>query len=77
MEKQWLWANTSGGSSAAIADFDDETILWLEEPGCACSTHSNVQKFADFLNKGARHLSPPDDVLMEMREALQAAVLSD
>jgi hypothetical protein len=77
MEKQWLWANSSGGTSAAIADFEDGTILWLDEPGCACSTHNNVQKFTDFLTKGARYLSPPEDVLAEIREALQVAVLSD
>ena len=72
MEKQWIWGNSSGGVHAAIADFDDESIQWLEEPGCACSTYNNFQKFSHFLANGRRFLLPPADILAEMQAALQA-----
>jgi hypothetical protein len=66
----------SNGVSAVVADFDDERIMWFEEPGCACGGNDSEQTFADFLARGPRFLVPPDDVLEELKATLQA-VLSD
>lgn len=71
-QKQWMWHNeASGGVQAAIADFDENVILWFEEPGCACGGDNGEQTFTDFLDIGPRALTPPDDVLAEMRESVR------
>jgi hypothetical protein len=71
-QKQWMWQNeASGGVQAAIIDFEDERIMWFAEPGCACAGNDSEQTIADFLERGARFIVPPDDVLAEMRESLK------
>jgi len=71
MEKQWMWHNdNTNGVEAAIADFDDQTIQWFDEPGCACGGADSHQTFADFIEKGARFTVPPDDITEEMRAAI-------
>lgn len=70
-QKQWMWQNeANGGVQAAIADFDDNIIMWFDEPGCACAGNDAEQTFADFMDVGPRALTPPDDVVEEMRSAL-------
>jgi hypothetical protein len=70
-QKQWMWQDEdSGGVRAAVADFEDRRILWFEEPGCACAGSNGEQSFDDFLRRGPRAITPPSDVLEEMRGAV-------
>ncbi|MDQ7025884.1 MAG: hypothetical protein Q9P01_19495 [Anaerolineae bacterium] len=71
-QKQWMWQNeASGGVQGVIVDFDDGLVRWFDEPGCACGGNDSEQSIADFLERGARFIVPPDDVLEEMRASLK------
>lgn len=69
-QTSWIWGDDSGGTQGATADLDTKTIMWFEAPGCACGGADDAQPIADFLERGSRFVTPPDDVLAEMRAAL-------
>jgi hypothetical protein len=72
MQTAWMWHNaSSNGVMGAEIDYDERVIRWFDEPGCACAGSGNEQTFEDFLARGPRPVSPPDDVTQEMREALR------
>lgn len=70
-QTNWVWADDNGGMQGATADLDDKTIMWFDAPGCACGDADDAQPIADFLARGSRYVTPPNDVLEEMRVALQ------
>lgn len=77
MEKittSWIWPSPAGGVHGAYLDTDEQTIQWFDEPGCACSGSDALQTLAQFLSDGPGALSPPDDVLQEMRNAAQSVL---
>lgn len=63
-----MWAG-NGETLGVEIDFDAQTIYWFEAVGCACSTHTNVQSFADFREHGARLGILPEDVQARLAEA--------
>lgn len=67
----WVWADEHGGMQGATADLERRVVYWFDAPGCACGDHDETQSIADFMSRGARFLNPPDDVIDEMRAALQ------
>lgn len=70
--QSWMWENGKNGAQGAYYDADENHILWFDQPGCACASGGESQQSAeDFLNKGPRFIVPPDDVLQEMRDAIQ------
>ena len=71
MYKSFMWQNeATGGASGAQIDLEDGIIQWFESPGCACGGSDGEQSLTDFLENGPRALIPPDDVLEEMRQAI-------
>jgi hypothetical protein len=71
-QSQWMWQNTaSGGVQAVIIDFEDNIVRWFDDPGCSCSSNDSQQSIADFLERGARFIVPPDDVLAAMHASLK------
>jgi hypothetical protein len=70
-----MWADDSGGVQGAILDLEAGRIQWFDQPGCACGEDEQFQSLSDFLAHGSFYLSPPSDVVDELR-ALVAAYLS-
>ncbi len=67
----WMWRDEdSGGTMGATVDYDERKILWFDQPGCACGGADGEQAIADFLARGTRALTVPDDVEAEMRAVL-------
>jgi hypothetical protein len=74
MEKvitSWIWPSPAGGVHGAHLDTDEQTIQWFDEPGCACAGSDSVQSLTQFLEDGPGALTPPDDVLAEMRNSAE------
>lgn len=71
VQTAWIWHDTSSGDvMGATADLDARNIMWFDQPGCACGGPEDYQTIADFLKNGAKVLTPPEDVLQEMRAQL-------
>lgn len=69
-ETAWMWPTPAGGVNGASIDPDTLKIIWYEDAAaCACGDSSAVQDFTQFDARGPV-LSPPDDVLAEIRAAL-------
>jgi hypothetical protein len=71
MTKSWMWQSGAGGVQGAIMDLEDGVVRWMNEPGCACSGSEAEQSLSDFIEKGPRHIMPPQDVLAEMQSVAQ------
>jgi hypothetical protein len=71
MQKSWMWASHNGGVEGAIIELEENRVQWFDEPGCACAGSDNEQKLEDFIANGSRFLSPPNDVIEEMRAYIQ------
>jgi len=67
----WIWAH-EGGMQGANLDLDAGLLRWYDNPGCACDDDFDEQPFDDFLRNGPIYIHPPEDVLEEMRAALEA-----
>jgi len=67
----WVWPSPAGGVHGAHLDADDQTSHWFDEPGCACAGSDGVQSLTELLQGGPGALTPPDDVLTEMRKSAQ------
>ena len=77
MEKvttSWVWPSPAGGVHGAYLDTDDKTIQWYDEPGCACAGSDALQSLAQFLDDGPGALTPPEDVLREMRNSARTVL---
>jgi len=70
----WVWPSPAGGVHGAYLDKDDKTIQWYDEPGCACGGSDGVQTLAKFLQDGPGALTPPDNVLSEMRKSAETVL---
>jgi hypothetical protein len=71
MQKSWMWASHTGGVEGAIIELEENRVQWFDELGCACSASDNEQKLEDFIANGSHFLTPPDDVIEEMRTYIQ------
>lgn len=71
VKTSWMWPDEqSGGVMGATIDLDDQTILWFDQPGCACGGSDAGQAFTDYLERGPRGLMPPADVRDEIRDVI-------
>lgn len=71
----WMWQDEyTNGVSGATVNYERNEIEWFDSVGCACGGSNQVQTIADFIASGPRFVTPPDDVLEEMRAALAQAV---
>jgi len=68
----FMWADDSGGVQGAILDLEAGHIQWFDQPGCACGEDEQFQTLSEFLAQGSFYLSPPADVLEELRALAQA-----
>lgn len=70
-ETAWMWRDeTSGGVMGATVDLQKRLIQWFDQPGCACGGSDTEQTIADFIARGARHITLPAEVETDMRHAL-------
>ena len=67
-KKSLMWAH-NGETLGAEIDFDAQKIYWFDAVGCACSTHTDVQSFADYRENGSRLGVLPEDVRVTLAEA--------
>lgn len=73
MTTSWMWAHNNG-VQGVLVNRDSGRLHWYDNPGCACDDNSQEQTIDDFLAHGPLYGSPPDDVSVEMRAALQSIV---
>lgn len=71
-KRAWMWAVDAGMNGAEV-DFSAQKIYWFDAIGCACSSHSAVQSFDAFDEKGSPLDPLPDDIALEMRRAIEAS----
>ncbi|MCS6836371.1 MAG: hypothetical protein NZ750_10175 [Anaerolineae bacterium] len=71
----FMWADDSGGVQGAVLDLEAGCIQWFDQPGCACGEDEQFQSLSDFMAQGSVYLSPPPEVVAEIR-GLVAAHLS-
>lgn len=60
-KRSMMWA-TNGETFGVEIDFDAQKIYWFDAVGCACSTHTDVQTFSEFRERGAKLGPVPEDV---------------
>lgn len=71
----WMWQDeVTTGVMGAVVDPDDLTVQWFDEPGCACTDSDSIQTVQDFLARGPKSITSPDDILREMHENLSKLV---
>lgn len=68
----WMWKDEEGEIWGLTLNKDKQKVEWADSIGCACGDSFAEQTFADFLAKGPRYGNPPDDVLAEAYESVQA-----
>jgi len=68
----WMWKDDDGEIWGLMVNRDRQKVEWSDSVGCACGDSFAEQTFADFLAKGPRYGNPPDDVLSEAYESVQA-----
>ena len=75
IQTAWMWRDEQTDSIAGVLiDIELGVLQWYDEPGCACAGSNAEQTVSDFLETGPRIARPPDDVLAEMRMALQSVL---
>ena len=75
IQTAWMWRDEQTDSIAGVTvDIEQGVLQWYDEPGCACAGSNAEQTVSDFLETGSRIARPPDDVLAEMRMALQSVL---
>jgi len=67
----WMWPRNNGVQGATL-NLETGRIHWYDNPGCACDDNSQEQTVDDFVKNGPLYGNPPEDVLAEMRAALEA-----
>lgn len=68
----WMWRQDDGEIWGLTLNLEKQTLEWFDGIGCACGDSFAEQSIEDFRRRGAHYGSPPDDVLAEVRAALQA-----
>lgn len=71
----WMWQQ-DGEVWGLTINTDKGVIEWADGIGCACGDSFAEQTFADFLARGPRYGSPPDDVLAQVHSSLHALTQS-
>ncbi|MBI5668864.1 MAG: hypothetical protein HZC41_12730 [Chloroflexi bacterium] len=62
----WMWKEDDGSVWGLVIHTDEQTVEWYDSIGCACDDGFQEQTFDDFLAKGPRYGTPPDDVVDEV-----------
>lgn len=67
----WMWRAGMGTNGVTI-DLDDGILMWLDDTaGCACWDSAAEQTYAEFQMNGPAFGNTPEDVLAEIREAVE------
>lgn len=65
----WMWKADDGLNGMKINQ-DRRMIEWYDSVGCACGDSTETQSYGEFLSKGPKFASMPEDVESEVRESL-------
>lgn len=66
----WMWPLESGGVNGLKIDRERGALLWYDEIGCACDDATVTQTYAHYLAHGPAFDDAPDDVLAELKTAV-------